>query len=171
VVAHLRPVKDPLLAARAARLVPPASRLRVVHVGAALEPDLARLARTEQSENPRYVWRGELRRGETLAAIAGAHLLAVTSRAEGGANVVAEAIVHGTPVLSTRIEGTLGMLGADYPGYFEVGDAAGLARLFQRCESEPAFYRELARACDARRSLFAPERERAAWAELLAGLG
>jgi hypothetical protein len=42
VVAHLRPEKDPLRTAQAAALLPPASRLRVVHVGRALSPRMRR---------------------------------------------------------------------------------------------------------------------------------
>ena len=55
-------------------------------------------------------------------AVARCRLLALTSRLEGGANVVSEAIASGVPVLSSYIAGSVGILGADYPGYFPVGD-------------------------------------------------
>src|SRR5262245_8583040 len=45
VLAHLRPVKDPLSAAFAARLVPSSSRIQVVHLGNALDETLAEEAR------------------------------------------------------------------------------------------------------------------------------
>ena len=38
-----------------------------------------------------------------------------------------EAVRSGTPVVASRIDGNIGMLGQDYAGYFEWGDAAALA--------------------------------------------
>ena len=58
VLGHLRAVKDPLRAAAAARLLPPSSRIRVLHVGAAIEPGTASRARAEQRRTPRYQWIG-----------------------------------------------------------------------------------------------------------------
>jgi glycosyltransferase involved in cell wall biosynthesis len=52
-------------------------------------------------------------------------VLVHASRIEGGAHVIAEAVRSGTPVIASRIEGNVGMLGADYAGYFECNDAAG----------------------------------------------
>jgi putative glycosyltransferase (TIGR04348 family) len=170
VLAHLRPVKDPLLAARAARLLPASSRLRVVHAGAALDPDVAAQARAEAAENRRYRWLGELRGEETAALLARSRLLALTSRLEGGANVVSEAIVAGVPVVATRVAGSVGLLGEDYPGFFPVGDAPALAALLTRAEGDPRFLADLAARGARLAPLFAPERERAAWAELLAEL-
>ena len=60
VVAHLRNVKDPLRAASAARLLPAASRVRIVHVGGADGAQWAARAQAEMRRNPRYVWRGEV---------------------------------------------------------------------------------------------------------------
>jgi glycosyltransferase involved in cell wall biosynthesis len=167
VVANLRSVKDPLLAAAAARTLPAKSRIRVLHVGAALDPALQRAAEDEQRANPRYRWVGSLSRRSTLLTIARSRLLVLSSRSEGGANVISEAIVNDVPVLSSRIDGSLGLLGESYAGYFEVGDARGLAQLLQRAESDAAFLRELADACRALRPQFEPARERTAWAELL----
>src|SRR5207248_6644871 len=47
VLGHLRAVKDPLLAADATHLLPSDSRLRVLHLGGALDADLERRARAE----------------------------------------------------------------------------------------------------------------------------
>jgi glycosyltransferase involved in cell wall biosynthesis len=58
--------------------------------------------------------------------------MAICSRMEGGANVIIEAVTSGVPVLASDIGGNRGMLGADYAGYFPVGDAAALARLIDR---------------------------------------
>lgn len=170
-VAHLREVKDPFLAPKALRLLPPSSRVELWHLGAALDLGSAATALTEVRSNPRYHWLGERTRQETLRRVAGARLLVLTSRLEGGANAVSEAIACGTPVLSTRIDGSLGMLGPEYPGYFPVGDAPALARLLEMAESNPAYLASLRAGIERVRPLYAPERERAGWAALLGELG
>jgi putative glycosyltransferase (TIGR04348 family) len=170
-VAHLREVKDPLLAPRALRLLPPSSRVELWHLGAALDLGSAATALREVQQNPRYHWLGERSRQETLRRVAGARLLVLTSRLEGGANAVSEAIACGTPVLSTRVDGSVGMLGPDYRGYFPVGDAPSLARLLGRAESDPAFLAALREGVERVRPLYAPEREREGWAALLDELG
>jgi putative glycosyltransferase (TIGR04348 family) len=170
-LAHLRDVKDPLLAARAVTLVPARSRLRVVHLGGAPDEDWARRARdAERAAGGRWTWLGARPRGEALRVLAGSRLLVLTSRSEGGANVVTEAIAAGVPVLSTRIDGSLGILGDSYPGYFAVGDAAALAALLSRCEDEPGFLGDLAGRVAALRPLVDPAAERASWRELLGEL-
>lgn len=167
-LAHLRAVKDPFLAAEATRLLPPTSRVRVVHCGAQIDPGTAERARAESSANSRYRWLGDVPRQDAMGHLTAARLLLLTSRLEGGANAVSEALAAGVPVLSTRVDGSVGLLGDDYPGYVEVGDAAGLARLLHRAETDPAFLAELAAHVEARRGLVDPARERRSWAELLA---
>jgi putative glycosyltransferase (TIGR04348 family) len=167
VVGHLRPVKDPFRAARAARLVPSSSRLRVVQAGSPLLPEMAAEARAEEAANPRYRWLGGLPRGRVLELLSRSHLLVLTSLMEGGANVVCEALACGVPVLSSRISGSIGILGADYPGYFTPGDTQELARLLWRAESDPRWYEELGRWCQGLRHLVLPEREAASWRSLL----
>src|SRR5262249_27737490 len=66
VLGHLRPVKDPFRTALAARLLPRASRLRVLHLGAALSPEMAEQAWAEAAVNPRYRWLGEVSRGRAM---------------------------------------------------------------------------------------------------------
>ena len=149
VIGHLRDVKDPLRAAEAARLLPADSRVRIEQVGRAYTPRMGRRARA-----PR--WR-------TIRAIAGATTCrppacagcwraatpwSIISLSEGGANVISEAVVAGVPILASRMDGNVGLLGADYPGYFPVGDTRALARLLRRLEERAA----LCRACWARRS-------------------
>jgi glycosyltransferase involved in cell wall biosynthesis len=90
---------------------------------------------------------------------------------EGGANVISEALVAGLPVIASRIAGSVGLLGPDYAGYYPVGDTEALRALLLCAESDPTFYTGLEAACAARRPLFAPERERAAWISLLGELG
>lgn len=160
VVGHLRDVKDPRTVFEAMRRLPEKARVRVSHIGAALDPDLGREARRLAARDPRYRYLGALPHGLTRAAIQRADLLVHPSILEGGANVIVEAITAGTPVLASRMSGNLGMLGESYPGYFPVGDAEALARLLQRA-TDPAFRKTLDRACRARRPLFAPRAEQA----------
>lgn len=170
VIANLRDVKDPFLAAEAVRLLPAGSRVQVVHCGAPIDHGTADRAAAEDRSNPRYRWLGAVPRPEALRVLARARLLVLTSRLEGGANVVSEAIAAGTPVVSTRIDGSVGLLGHDYPGYVPVGDAPALAALLHRVESDPALLADLAGRVAALRPLVEPARERQAWADLLAAL-
>ncbi|HUJ23758.1 MAG TPA: selenoneine biosynthesis selenosugar synthase SenB [Bryobacteraceae bacterium] len=167
VVGHLRRVKDPFRAAMAARRLPAASRIRVVHAGAAMSAHMERRARAEEQRNRRYRWLGELPRWKARRLIASSHVLVLSSRMEGGANVISEAVVEGTPVLASAIPGSVGLLGADYPGYYEFGDTEALRRLLLRAETDAGFYGELRSACARCFPLFRPERERTAWRSLL----
>ena len=167
VAAHLRRVKDPLRAAFASRALPPRSRLRILHAGAALSPDWARRAEAEMRRNARYRWLRAKSPAATRRLIANGQLLVVSSRLEGGANVISEAAMAGTPVLASRIAGNVGLLGRDYRGYFPAGDTAALARLLWRAETDAEFHRLLRRQLRQRAPLFRPARERAAWKRLL----
>lgn len=170
VLSHLRAVKDPLLAAAAVQRLPSESSIRVTHMGAALEPELAESAKEETAINPRYRWVGEFDRPAALEILAASSMLVLTSRVEGGANVVSEAIAAGVPVLSTRIEGSVGILGEDYTGYFPVGDAQALADLLRRAETDPEYYADLRQRVEQLAPLVDPVREREAWKRLLASL-
>lgn len=150
VLAHLRAVKDPLLAARAVRGLRPERPVVVHHAGRALDAEWAARATAEAAANPRYVWHGELDRTAALALLASAHVLACTSLTEGGANVVTEAIALGVPVVGTRIDGNTGLLGADHPGLVPVGDAAALADVLDRLATDPAAVADLERRSQAR---------------------
>ena len=167
VLGHLRPVKDPFRTALASRLMPPTSGVRVLHVGAALSPDMAEQARAEAASNSRYRWLGDLPRWRALRILAGSRLLALTSRLEGGANVVSEAIAVGVPVVASRIPGSVGLLGGDYPGYFPFGDTRALADLLNRAETDAAYYNKLKSWCRRLRPLVRPARERQSWRRLL----
>jgi putative glycosyltransferase (TIGR04348 family) len=167
VVGHLRDVKDPLRAAQAARLLPAASKVRIEQVGRAYTVQWAERAQAEMKANPRYRWRGDVPRAEVRRLLARSHATVISSLNEGGANVISEAAVVGVPILASRMDGNVGLLGSDYAGYFPVGDTRTLATLIQRIESDAWFARGLARAVRARASLFVPRREIAAWRRLL----
>jgi glycosyltransferase involved in cell wall biosynthesis len=117
--------------------------------------------------NPRYRWLGDLPRWRALRFLARSRLLALTSVMEGGANVVTEAIACGVPVVSSRIDGSIGLLGEDYAGYFPTGDTAALAALLHRAETDEAFYATLAARCRALAPLADPTEERRRWAALI----
>jgi putative glycosyltransferase (TIGR04348 family) len=168
-VGHLREVKSPRTLFAAARLLRGHPRVRIAHIGGdAGEEALGALARETARDCPGYAWLGPLPHEETLAHIAGAHVLVHTSALEGGAHVILEAVRCGTPVLASRVDGNVGMLGADYAGYFPHGDAGALSALLAACE-DPAggLLERLRRQCGLRAPLFAPEAERAALLRLL----
>jgi putative glycosyltransferase (TIGR04348 family) len=167
VVGHLRPVKDPFRTALAARRLPESSRLHVTHLGAALSPDMEQRARSEMLINPRYEWLGDLPHWQCRRRLARSRLLVLTSKMEGGANAVCEALADGVPVISSRIPGSIGILGEDYAGYFPVGDTRALKELLLRCEQDAAFYDTLTDWCRRLQPLVDPARERRMWRELL----
>ena len=76
----------------------------------------------------------------------------------------------GTPVLASRIDGNVGLLGERYAGYFPVGDAPALAALLERVRDEPAMLARLQQQCDARAGRFAPAHEAQVLRTLVADL-
>lgn len=170
VVGHLREEKDPFRTAAALALLPGTAGIEVVQLGTALSPDMGRAARRRMAAEPRYRWLGGVSHARAIGWLARSHLLVVSSRMEGGANVIAEAARVGTPVLASRVAGNIGMLGQAYPGYFRLGDQHALARLILRAATDPGYYRNLRRALAARRARFAPAAERAALLSALAPL-
>lgn len=172
-VGHLREEKDPATAVRAvARLQRRAGArpVRLTLVGAVLDEALGgRLARAATAD-ARIVLAGALPHAAARARIARAHALVLPSRMEGGANVLIEAVRCDVPVLASRIGGTTGLLGDDYPGLFEAGDDRGLARLIERLRDEPAFEAALRAACARAAPRFEPARECAQVRALVAAL-
>ncbi len=171
VVGHLREVKDPMRPALASRLLPPGSRIAVVQVGAALEERFADAARREMDRNARYCWLGERPRWQARRLVARSRLALVPSLIEGGSHAAVEALVAGTPLLASAIDGNVGQLGEGYPGLFPPRDTAALADLMLRAERDARFLAQLARWCRRLRPRFEPARERAALARLLRALG
>jgi putative glycosyltransferase (TIGR04348 family) len=170
VVGHLRPVKDPLRAAAAARQLPPTSTIRIQHAGGIRGEEFAALVEREQVENPRYTWLGELPAAQARELIAASRLQVLSSITEGGAQVLGESIVSGTPLLASRHDAALSLLGEDYPGLFDIGDTGHLAALMIRAETEPAFLAELQSRTHSLAGQFDPQRERDAWCDLLSEL-
>jgi putative glycosyltransferase (TIGR04348 family) len=166
-VGHVRPEKDAATFVRAAARLAVRRDIAFDIVGGAREPEARVEIDALLPAAPNVALRGALPHAATRQRIRRAHVLVVPSLMEGGANVIVEAVVAGTPVLASDCAGNIGMLGKRYAGYFPVRDDAALARLVQRCRDEPAFLARLTRQCAARAKLFAPERERAALERLV----
>ncbi len=170
VIGHLRPVKDPFRTALAARSLPVSSKIRVLQIGRAMTGAMANRARKEMSANRRYRWLGEQPRFRVQSILAKSRLCVLSSRMEGGANVLSEAIVASVPILASRIDGNVGILGADYPGYFDVGDTKQLARLLTCAETSAGYLAGLKVRSKSLALLLDPAREEQAWSDLISEL-
>ena len=170
IVGHLRPEKSPQTVFDAARLLAGRADIFLDHIGTALDPALGAAASSLMIECPRYRWLGGLPHAVARRRIQSAHVLVHPSRLEGGANVIVEAIRSGTPVLASRIDGNVGLLGDRYDGYFPWGDAVALATLLRRIRDEPAMLACLKRQCDARAPRFEPACESQALRDLMTEL-
>jgi putative glycosyltransferase (TIGR04348 family) len=149
VIGHLREVKDPLLALKALAYV--RRDAEVIQLGELLEKHLK-----PKTRDPRYRWLGSVPHAQALKWLASSHLMVISSRMEGGANVVCEALRIGVPVLASRIPGNVGLLGEDYAGYFPAGDERALARLIDR---DKGFYERLKRQIAPLRAMVSPRNE------------
>jgi putative glycosyltransferase (TIGR04348 family) len=156
VIGHLRAEKDPMRTLAALSHVKE-DKVEVIHLGAALDPDFERQALA--ARDPRYRWLGDVPHGRALKWLASSHAMVISSRMEGGANVVCEALRIGVPVLASRISGNVGLLGRDYAAYFRPQDEVALARLITRSATEPAFYSNLVKQIRVLRAVVAPRKE------------
>jgi len=163
VIGHLREEKDPLRIVAALPHID--ADVEVIHLGAPLDPQLV-----PRTDDARYRWLGSVPHARALKWLASSHAMVISSRMEGGANVVCEALRIGVPVLASRISGNIGLLGKGYAGYFPVGDQRALARLVDRAAAEPRFYRGLKRQVASLRSTVAPQAEARALLAALKGL-
>jgi putative glycosyltransferase (TIGR04348 family) len=167
VIGHLRGVKDPFRTAMAARMLPDSSRVRVLQIGGAMTEAMANRARKEMTANKRYKWLGQLPQLRALQILMKSSLCVLSSRMEGGANVLSEAIAASVPILASRIDGNIGILGTAYSGYFDVGNTRQLAQLLDRAESSSEYLAELRAWTESLASLADPAREEQAWDALL----
>ena len=175
VVGHLRDEKSPQTIFALARLLRARPDIRINHIGAPLDSVLGEQARATARQCPAYRWLGAQPREATRRLIQRAHLLLHPSSMEGGAHVVMEAVCSGTPVLASRIDGNVGMLGQDYAGLFAQHDADAVARwlLVARAAQEVAgqcALGQLMAQCALRAKLFAPQIEQARLRQLVADL-
>jgi putative glycosyltransferase (TIGR04348 family) len=166
VIGHLRAEKDPLRILSALEFIPPSLPLQVIHLGAVLDPALV-----PKTTDPRYRWLGSVPHARALRWLASSHAMVISSRMEGGANVVCEALRIGVPVLASRISGNVGLLGAGYRGYFPVGDERALARLLTHAAGDRKFYANLKTQIAPLRSTVAPQAEKRALLAVMASPG
>ena len=166
-IGHLRDVKDPLIGALAIRNLPKNSRLRLTHLGKAHNKTWEKKALAEMRRNPRYLWKGEKAGWEVRREFAKTQLMLISSTSEGGANVISEALLAGVPVVASKINGNVGMLGENYLGYYSVGDKNSLRDLLVKCENDPIFLSKLAKSCRARAKLFNLSEEKLRWQKLI----
>ena len=166
-VGHLRHEKSPETFFQAAELLAGHADIHFTHIGAALDEHYGAQALELTQGLNNYEWLGAVEHAATLQHIQRAHVLVHCSRMEGGAHVVMEAICAGTPVLASRIDGNVGLLGAGYPGYFECGDAKALASALlemRRSQSlanpQAGLLGRCRSACEALAPRFHPDRER-----------
>ena len=169
-VGHLREEKSPRTFFDAAWRLGRRPDILLDHIGAPLDPALGAEAQALAAECPSYRWLGARPHAETRRRIQSAHLLVHASRMEGGAHVVIEAVTGGTPVLASRIDGNLGLLGSGYAGVFDWNDSAALAALLERARDDAAMLPALQAQCAQRAPLFEPARERQTLLELVTGL-
>ncbi len=174
-VGHLREEKSPQTLFDCARLLADRPDIHIDHIGDALDPALGDAARQTMRVAPNYRWLGALPHEAVRRRIQRAHLLLHTSRLEGGAHVIMEAVSSGTPVLASKVDGNVGMLGEYYSGYFPWGDADALARLLvlsheSRRWQDGDLLAQLERECQTRAPLFVPATERLAVQQLVADL-
>ena len=158
VIGHLRAEKDPMRALAALACVKQ-ENVELVHLGAALEPQFGEQARAGMARDARYRWLGAVSHARALRWLASSHAMVISSRMEGGANVVCEALRIGVPVLASRIPGNVGLLGNAYAGYFPPGDEHGLARLMTRAATDRGFLSILKKQVRGLRGMVAPRAE------------
>lgn len=165
-VGHLRDEKDPATFMRAASQIN-SPQVRLIHIGRALDPSLGAQAEATQAAHQHYRWLDDMPHAATRQRLKRSQLMVITSKMEGGANVIIKAVSSGVPVLASDIPGNRGMLGVGYAGYFPLGDVIKLAELIDRAATDRGFYAQLQLHCDERKHLFAPALERAAVRQLV----
>jgi glycosyltransferase involved in cell wall biosynthesis len=148
---HVRSEKDPLTGLAGFAQAFPSARLAdgsptyLTHVGGARDPSAAEalVAAANQMPSGSITLMGARPHDQAVGLMGQHHCLIQPSRMEGGALVISEAAAHRLPVLASRIDGHLGLLGEDYPGYFQVGSPADLAILMRRFAESVAFRDDL----------------------------
>jgi len=167
VVGHLREEKDSMRVAYAVRDLPASSKIRVLHYGKAHNEEWAKYAEDEMKINSRYQWFGEVSHNEVRKAYGCCKLMVLPSIMEGGANVISEATVAGLPVITSDIDGSVGLLGDDYAGYFPVKDEKALREILLKAEGDSAFLEKLSVQSKERARLFTIDSERQSWKKMI----
>ena len=167
-IGHLREEKDPFRCAMALSYLPRSSRIYICHMGRAMSAEMKTQAQQWMAREPRYRWIGEIPHWQVHKRLARSRAMVISSRMEGGANVISEALAAHVPVIASRIPGNIGMLGEGYNGYYPVEDERNLAMLLQRLETDRGFCAALKKQCARRLPLVQEKRESASLKMLLA---
>ena len=143
----------------AVRSLPSDVSISVAHAGKALSESFEKRATCEAKQNENWNWLGSISHPKAQQLMRSSDVLINSSRAEGAPNVLFEALSWRLPVLASKIDGHLGVLGSSYPGYFNVGDTKQLRKLLIRCCGDKSFYAELVRCTDSLAKPYAPGNE------------
>ena len=163
VIGHLRDVKRPFLTIEAISRHPEWREAEVWQIGQALSDQFAQTARQWEERDRRYRWYGGVPRVQCLQLCAQSHLTVNSSELEGGANAVLEAMTLGVPILASRIDGNIGLLGEDYEGYFEGRMDDKLRDVFKN----PQILNSWTQYAQDRLSLFSADCESQSWLDLM----
>ena len=170
IIGHLRTEKDPFCAAQSLSLLPPESKVKLIQLGKAMDPQFKQRALSIQKRDARYQWLGQLSHSQTLQWLSRSHVMIISSIMEGGAHVVSEAIAIGIPVIASDIQGNRGLLGNKYPAYYPVGDQVALSKLLSKAESNRGFYQKMSHAITARQQITKPDLEQKSIEKLIKSL-
>ncbi len=165
IASHLRAVKQPFLVADSLGLL--TNSVRVKLMGSEIDPESAELAQKFNQQDPRFEWLGEQTYPQALRWMKRSIATINTSLAEGGANSVGESIALGRPVLASKIEGNIGMLGEDYDGYFAADSPSELAKLMKKICHESSYQVHLEKQVLKQSAKYSRENERKGWLALL----
>ncbi|MGJ8657869.1 MAG: glycosyltransferase [Akkermansiaceae bacterium] len=164
-VGHLRAVKQSFMAVKSLQLLD--ESVRLVLLGKEVDVDSGEIARKWEVEDSRFQWLGGVSYKESLKWMQRSVVTINTSLMEGGANSVGESIVLGVPVLASKVEGNVGMLGEDYVGYFSANSEQELAELMYRVLNDQCFLSKLRDQVGVRSKRFLRESETKDWVNLI----
>jgi glycosyltransferase involved in cell wall biosynthesis len=167
IIGHLRAVKQPFMAVESMQLLEDSVRVKLVLLGNEIDEDSGEIARSWEAIDSRFQWLGGVEYLQALQWMRRSVATINTSLIEGGANSVGESIMLGVPVLATRIEGNIGMLGEDYAGYFSAESKQELADIMQRVISDADFLAMLREQVRVRKKKFTRENEKQDWMNVL----
>ncbi len=169
--AHLRPVKDPLVLPKALDLLPPESRVYVLHAGATIDEEIGEPFHAAARRSERFESRGALPRPDVLQQLSRARGLINTSLVEGASGAITDALASGVPIIASDAEANVDLLGPDWPLLFPCGDAQALADRCRSLESDRDLGPELQRRLRTLGPKISSEAELDGWRRLFRELG